>query len=359
MKRPGARISLDGNVGFRQKIVLATLTDKAVDLRGIRASDLEPGIRGDLRFTLTGWCSDDLSLLDYELRFVQLVEKITCGSRFKISDTGTGVWYEPGVITGGKVTHDCGTSRGVGYFLEPLLALAPFTKSGLDVTLKGVTNNNLDVSVDVIRTVLIPLMSKFSDKLRDIELKIAKRGADPGGGGEITLRCPPVEHLEPVDLVDCGKIAKIRGIAYSARVSPQIASRVANTARGALTKYIPNVYVFTDSYRGATSGLSPGYALSLVAQSTTGSLLSAELSSCPGASDPRGSSPAGGGDLAKLRGRLSSPEDLALTTVSMLLAQIEGGGYVDSVSQWLAITFCVFNTQDISSLRIGKITDFT
>ena len=42
---------------------------------------------------------------------------------------------------------DCPVSRGIGYFLEALIALAPFAKLPLLATLTGVTNDNVDVSV--------------------------------------------------------------------------------------------------------------------------------------------------------------------------------------------------------------------
>jgi RNA 3'-terminal phosphate cyclase-like protein len=48
---------------------------------------------------------------------------------------------------GGKVNHECNPARGIGYYLEALLCLAPFCKNPLDVTLTGVTNNLIDPSV--------------------------------------------------------------------------------------------------------------------------------------------------------------------------------------------------------------------
>jgi RNA 3'-terminal phosphate cyclase-like protein len=42
---------------------------------------------------------------------------------------GTRLRYTPGVIAGGgSLEHDCGTSRAIGYFLEPLVVLALFGK---------------------------------------------------------------------------------------------------------------------------------------------------------------------------------------------------------------------------------------
>ena len=55
------------------------------------------------------------------------------------------------LLTGGKIEHDCSPSRGIGYYLEPLLALGAFCKNPLNVTLKGVTNNREDPSPDLIK----------------------------------------------------------------------------------------------------------------------------------------------------------------------------------------------------------------
>jgi hypothetical protein len=42
---------------------------------------------------------------------------------------GTVVTFKPGMLIGGEFTHDCPVSRAVGYFIEPILMLAPFAKN--------------------------------------------------------------------------------------------------------------------------------------------------------------------------------------------------------------------------------------
>jgi len=58
-----------------------------------------------------------------------------------------------------------------------------FGKVPLTLNLKGVTNNDLDVSVDTLKEVLIPFLSKFG--VEDASIKILKRGIHPLGGGEV------------------------------------------------------------------------------------------------------------------------------------------------------------------------------
>ena len=43
-----------------------------------------------------------------------------------MNNAGTTLRYKPGFIVGGEVIHDCGKTRGIGYFLEPLVCLALF-----------------------------------------------------------------------------------------------------------------------------------------------------------------------------------------------------------------------------------------
>ena len=77
----------------------------------IRLDDASPGLR------------------DYEASLLRLLEKVSNGTVVEINATGTRLRYSPGDIAGGAgLEHDCGTARGVGYFLEPLVCLGLFAK---------------------------------------------------------------------------------------------------------------------------------------------------------------------------------------------------------------------------------------
>lgn len=157
-----------------------------------------------------------------------MLDKVTNGTQIDIDHTGTSVIYRPGlIINGRKLTHDCGTARGIGYFLEGLICLAPFGKVPLHITLKGITNHRLDPSVwaagqlrivtldlqvDVVRTVSIPLLARFGVD-DGAELKVVRRGAPPLGGGMIVFQCPVVRGIKPLQLTEVGKVKRIRGLA--------------------------------------------------------------------------------------------------------------------------------------------------
>jgi len=68
--------------------------------------------------------------------------------------------------------------------------LALFGKFKLDIMLTGITNDSMDVSVDYILNILIPIIKKTFAIEGDFSLKIHKRGFRPDGGGEIELKVP-------------------------------------------------------------------------------------------------------------------------------------------------------------------------
>jgi RNA 3'-terminal phosphate cyclase-like protein len=53
---------------------------------------------------------------------------------------------------------DCGLEGSVTYFIEPIFILGLFSKDSLELTLKGITNDNIDVTIDCIRNGMVPFL---------------------------------------------------------------------------------------------------------------------------------------------------------------------------------------------------------
>uniref|UniRef100_A0A3P8UK53 RNA 3'-terminal phosphate cyclase-like protein n=1 Tax=Cynoglossus semilaevis TaxID=244447 RepID=A0A3P8UK53_CYNSE len=317
-------LTYEGCNFFRQRLVLSTLSGKRVKIRSIRSKEDEPGLR------------------DFEASFVRLLDKVTNGTKIEINQTGTVLFYQPGLLYGGSVEHDCSPQRSIGYYLEALLMLAPFMKNPLKATLRGVTNDPTDPTVDLLKLTALPLMKKFGIDGEGFEIKVVKRGMAPGGGGEVVFTCPVKRTLKPVQLTETGKIKRIRGMAYSVRVSPQMANRIVDSTRAVLNQFIPDIYIYTDHMKGANSGKSPGFGLTLVAETLDGFFLSAEMSSTPqGQGDPM------------------LPEELGRNCAKMLLEEVHRGGCVDSANQSLALLLMTLGQQDVSKVLLGPLSPYT
>jgi 18S rRNA biogenesis protein RCL1 len=301
------------------------LSGKPVRIKEIRSQDDEPGLK------------------EYEVNLIRLLDKITNGSRIEVSETGTSLYYQPGLLYGGTVNHECCKQKAIGYYLEVLLALGPFCKKSLHLTLKGVTNNQGDPSVDTFLSGAIPVLKRFLVVDDGLELKITKRGMAPEGGGEVVFKCPVRRHLKPVQLLDQGKVKRIRGTVYAVRVSPAISNRLVDAAKGVFLQFIPDVYIYTDHHRGNKSGKSPGFGITVVAETTTGVFYTAEA-----VSDPAGSGR-----------RPSVPEEVGKEAAFLLLEEIFRGGCVDSTFQSFASLFMTMAPKDISKCLTGPLSPYT
>eukprot|EP00944_MAST-04C_sp_MAST-4C-sp1_P010904 g10904.t1 len=314
-------VLLKGPKNFRQRLVCSLLSGKAVKIEEIRSRDERPGLR------------------PFEANLLRLLDKLTNGTKIEINVTGTTLYFRPGFITGGKIKHDCGTERAIGYYLEALIPLSLFAKTPVKATLQGITNDNYDLSVDLIRTALLPGLQNVFGLPASLQLKIRARGAPPNGGGEVVFTSPLVKQIKPIYFTDEGKIKRMRGLAYSTRVSPQTANRMVDSARGLLNHWIPDVYIYTDHYKGEESGKSPGFGLCLVSESTTGVLLSAE-------------------EMAMGK-QASLPESLGRVSAEKLCNEISSGGCVDTCCQSIYFLLMAISEESVSKIRAGKLSTYS
>ncbi len=84
---------------------------------------------------------------------------------------------------------------------------------------------------------------------------------------------------------------------------------------------------------------SPGYGLTLVAQTSSLATHSAECLS--------------------VSGTTSTPEDIALQAARSLLEEVENGGCVDSKHQWLVLLLMTLGKEDVGRCLMGGLTSHT
>lgn len=197
------------------------------------------------------------------------------------------------------------------------------------------------------------ILKHFGVPLEGLELNVVSRGTPPLGGGEVILSVPTVHSsLTATNWVDEGMVKVVRGVAFSTKVSPQFVNRMSETAKGVFIRFIPDVYIFTDHTSGLGGGRSPGYGISIVAETTTGCLISADSA----VSYPKSDEIDELEDNAKAE--LMPPEDIATQVANMVLEEIEQGGVVDSTHQGLLFLLCALCPPDVSKVRVGKLSPY-
>ncbi|KAK1068650.1 hypothetical protein LTR12_006235 [Friedmanniomyces endolithicus] len=296
-------LKFTGSKHLIQRLVLATLTGKPLRISQIRSSShTSPG------------------LAPHEVSFLRLLEALTNGSQIEFSYTGTTVLYKPGLITGSATGH--GAQGGVIRHEVP----------------------------DTVRTAILPVFKSFGIE-RDLEVRILRRsnaGTDgKGGGGEVQLvfghqvRLPRTVHL-----MSAGRVKRVRGVAYSTGVAGANNARLIEAARGVLNEVAPDTYIFSDvsaaPFVPAPTRENPaakrktglGFGLSLVAETNTGALYSADVASPPAGGEP--------------------PEDLGRKCAFQLLEAIEQGGCVSSVAAPTLLTLMAMGSEDVGRVALGK-----
>ncbi|KAJ4322023.1 hypothetical protein N0V94_002602 [Neodidymelliopsis sp. IMI 364377] len=344
-----APLNFTGHRNLISRLLLATLTGRPVRISQIRSSSTNPG------------------LTRYETNFVRLLDAVTNGGQIQFSMTGTTLVYRPGLITGSaeglgahggvlrhEIPREC-ARRGVSWWLVPLCILAPFSKGNVNIILHGegcVTSSTTagDMSADTVRTAILPLYKSFGIE-RNIELRILKRSCAPAtgksAGGEVQLvfnhqvRLPKTLHL-----LNPGRVKKIRGVAYCVEVPKSNNERMIHEARGILNKFVPDTYIFSDAspaplipttQKGHGSGKvkgAVGFGLSLVAESSTGCIYSADV-----CSPPEGGIPA---------------DEIGKQCAYQLLEKISQGGAVESVAAPTVLMLMAMGSEDVGRVALAK-----
>jgi RNA 3'-terminal phosphate cyclase-like protein len=341
-----ALLQFTGHRHLTSRLLLSTLTGRPIRISQIRSTSTNPGLTRS------------------ETNFIRLLDAITNGAQIQFSMTGTTLVYRPGLITGsaeglgaasGVIYVPLAKRRGVAWWLIPLCVLAPFSKGNVNVVFFGegcitAATPAGDVSADTVRTAILPLYKNFGIE-RNIELRILKRSAQPqhgkSAGGEVQVvfnhqvRLPKTLHL-----LNPGRVKKIRGVAYCVEVPKSNNERMIHGARGVLHTFVPDTFIFTDAsgaplintdVKGHASGKvkgAVGFGLSLVAESSTGCLYSADV-----CSPPEGGVPA---------------DEIGKQCALQLLEKISQGGCVESVAAPTVLMLMAMGSEDVGRVALGR-----
>lgn len=187
---------------------------------------------------------------NYELTFLDLVGLISKGSKIYLSNKNRTLHLKPGVIElDQSQDHSfcCQETRSIVYYLEPLILLGLYSRQSLQITLEGITNDSVDLSVDAVKDALFPILKACYNDSFAAEIKIVQRGFRPTAGGKVFFSINSIRYslsslsLKPQKVL----IKRIRGTVISSKTSAQFLNRMISRTREILNDYIPDVWVYS------------------------------------------------------------------------------------------------------------------
>lgn len=311
-------LKIDSPQNFRTVVVLSALTGKPVELENINSFDKSPGIR------------------EYELNFLNLVSLISNGTKLTLSKKGDSLRFTPGMIINNdmrELSFDCSNCRAIGYYLEPLVLLALFGKTDLEITLKGITNDGIDQGVDVLAQTLPIILEKFNLSSKQALIKINKRGYRPNAQGEVYLKVAKIARLDNCEWKEMGLVKRVRGICYASKVSVNFIGRAIAGAREVLNSFLPDVWVHSEYSKGGSGG-DGGMGISLWAEGNAGNIWTGEAHGAMG-------------------------EELGKEAALALLEEVMQSGVVDTHSQGFLLMLMALSGGKPSRAVLGRLSPHT
>ncbi|KPK79438.1 MAG: hypothetical protein AMS25_12645 [Gemmatimonas sp. SM23_52] len=193
-------IEIDGSYGegggaiLRHALGMAAYAGKSIRVRKIRAGRSKPGLAAQ------------------HLKGVEAVGAVS-GARARGANLGsTELTFDPGPVRPGKFRFDVGTAGSTTLVLQTVLLPCLFLTGEFEFELVGGTDVPWSPPADYLRQVTLQTLRPFGVA----ELRVARRGYYPKGGGQLLARVAggsgfgfPLTFLEP------GEVKAIRGISHA------------------------------------------------------------------------------------------------------------------------------------------------
>lgn len=307
----GSRESGSGTI-FRTALSLAAVLGQAVEISNIRQQRDPPGLRPQ------------------HVMAARAIHAMTGGNLVSAELNSQWVAFEPEhPPRGGTYDWILETAGSTTLIAWALIAPASMADRSSAFQLTGGTFQDFAPTAFHFQYCLLPLLARMGLKT---ESEIIRPGYVPKGRGLLHLKVNPVNHLEPLTLLDTSEDFELWGITISSHLDRQkVSDRMAESAEESLARHglqsdFRRVYDHTAH--------QPGAAMLLVAENASCCTL--------------------GSDMAGAPGRRS--ERIGKNVVKSLLHELKAGATVD----WhLADQLILFASlaRGTSSFRFSSMTD--
>lgn len=284
-------------------------------------------------------------ILDYEINFINMISLISNGSKVMLAKQGDSVKFQPGMIINNDkrdLAFDCGESRAISYYVEYICLLGLFGKTDLDITMTGITNDNIDMSIDSLAQTIPKIVEQFNLSPKQVTIKVLRRGFRPNGQGAIQVHVTKINWLDNCIWMNEGLVKRIRGTCYASKASVNIIGRIIASTREVLNDYIPDVWIYSEYSKGAKGSVDPGYGITLVGETNTGCSIVAD--NCFSQFQTESG---------------NNPEEIGRKAALQLVDEIFNSGVVDTSAQPFLLMMMALSGGKPSVAKLGRVSAFS
>lgn len=130
--------------------------------------------------------------------------------------------FSPKKIKEGNLVFDVGTAGSVCLVLQSIILPLSLAQTASELRIKGGTHVPFSPPVTYFQKILFPMLNKLG---LNFTIEIKKWGWYPKGGGEIVCKVKPAEKIEPLNLIEPGRLLKLTGLSAVSNLPLSIAQR--------------------------------------------------------------------------------------------------------------------------------------
>jgi len=208
-------ITIDGSSGegggqiLRTSLALALVTGKPFRVQRIRANRSNPGLQRQ------------------HLTAVQAAAEVgqahVDGAVLKSQQ----IAFTPQGVRPGEYHFRIGTAGSATLVLQTVLPALIVAEGPSRLVLEGGTHNIYAPPFDFLQQAFLPLLGRMGPR---VEATLERFGFYPAGGGRLSVAVEPRPRLQPIELVDRGKVVRRRARGIVSRLPRHIAEREVDTA---------------------------------------------------------------------------------------------------------------------------------
>ncbi len=223
-------IEIDGSYGegggqiLRTALTLSAIENKPFEMSNIRVGRKKPGLAAQ------------------HLQCVKAMAQI-CDAEVSGARIGSlSLRFHPGEIKCGDYCFEIGTAGSISLVLQTILLPLSLANGPSSITIRGGTHVQFSPCFHYLKEQWLFYLKKIG---LDVKIEMVRAGFYPKGGGEINVSIKHVGNVNPLTLMERGRLLRLRGISAIGNLDLSIAERQRKQALKRLSKIniIPEIDV--------------------------------------------------------------------------------------------------------------------